>query len=174
MTKAVERRSTPWLIVLRGPSGAGKSTTARQLFSAAPAGTVLLAQDDYRFLFKPAGGLPASRTLQTLLSHNVTTALADGYNVILEGILSVRAYREVLTGLLRAHPRDSHLYYFDVGLDESLRRHRTRPHAHLPSEAEMRGFYQGRDLLGHACERVIPETSRLDETVALIRMHVGF
>ena len=94
----------PRLIVVRGPSGSGKSTVACRLFEGAVRRVCLIEQDHYRFIFRPAGGgsLPNSATIHRMIEHNVMAALIDGYDVILEGILSVRSYGLVLDRLFSA------------------------------------------------------------------------
>ena len=123
---------TPRLIVVRGPSGSGKTTVARRLFERAVRRVCLIEQDHYRFIFRPAGGgsLPNSATIHRMIEHNVMAALADGFDVILEGILSVRSYGPVLDRLFSAGVSEHFLYSFDLSLDETLRRHRTRLSTH--------------------------------------------
>lgn len=162
------------LIVLRGPSAAGKTTAAKSLFAAAPDHTVLLEQDQYRALFKPPGGDPGVQTLQRIIVHNTLTALRDGYDVILEGILNRRAYADALATLFAEHPARNHLFYFDVSLEETLRRHAARHSANLSTEQDMRGWYRDKDVLGYDFERVIPESSSPAQTLATIRRTVGW
>lgn len=164
------------LIILRGPSGSGKSTVARELFKNASPKTALIEQDHYRFIFKPAGGGSKlnSDTIRRMIKHNTLTALGDGYNVILEGILSLRAYGEVLSEIFERHPHENHLFYFDVSLEEALRRHTTRPEQAGFGEAEMREWYEvGACRYGREPERVIPEDSSLEQTLRFIKKVSG-
>jgi adenylate kinase family enzyme len=71
------------LIIIRGPSGAGKSTVARELFKQVEKPAVLIQQDYYRFIFKPAGGAVNSKVIHKMIKANVLIALQDGYDVIL-------------------------------------------------------------------------------------------
>ena len=161
----------PHFVVLRGPSGSGKSTVARQLFERASSRVCLIQQDHYRFIFRPAGGgsLPNAATIHRMIEHNVTAALADGYNVILEGILSQRSYGEVIDRLFEAGRSVNFLYSFDISIEESLRRHRTRV-VDGPgfTEDDMRDWYPHAHPWGHHIERLIPESASLDETVRQI------
>jgi hypothetical protein len=100
-------------------------------------------------------------------------ALDDGYDVILEGILNVHAYGDFFSVLFREHPKHNYLFYFDVGLDETIRRHRTRQTASLFSEQDMRGWYKAKDLLGYDFEHVILESSSEAQTLAMIREKTG-
>jgi predicted kinase len=89
-------------IILRGPSGSGKTTVARLLFDQATERSVLIYQDCSHFIFNPAGAgsKPNSDTIHKMIEHNCITALEDGYNVILEGILCVKSYSEILDGII--------------------------------------------------------------------------
>src|SRR3989344_5524593 len=121
--------NTPKLIILRGPSGSGKSTIAKIIFDSAKRKTVYIDQDYYRFIFKPSGGGSKSNgaTIHKMILHNVVQALQDGYDVILEGILSVKSYGEVLEGIFKKHPKENYIFYFDVSFEETVRRHAMRP-----------------------------------------------
>ena len=161
----------PRLIVVRGPSGSGKSTVACRLFEGAVRRVCLIEQDHYRFIFRPAGGgsLPNSATIHRMIEHNVMAALTDGYDVILEGILSVRSYGLVLDRLFSAGVSENFLYSFDISIEETLRRHRTRPTTDRGfTEDNMRDWYPHAHPWGHELERLISETASLDEIVARI------
>jgi hypothetical protein len=60
-----------------------------------------------------------------------------------------------------------------VSLEETLRRHGTRPQAAEFTTDQMRGWYRAEDLLHFTGERVIPEASTIDETVAYIAATTG-
>lgn len=172
IVRRVEPTPDPRLIVLRGPCGAGKSTVASRLLES-PRPTALIAQDAYRFLFNVRDGEAYSKTVRQMLRDNVLTALGHGFDVILEGILGARGYRDVLDAIFRDHPRDNHVFYLDVSFDETVRRHAGRAKAPLFGEAEMRAWYRGRDVLGYEFERVLGEDSSADDTVRAIRATIG-
>ena len=156
------------LVVLRGPCGAGKSTVANRLLKS-PRPTALIEQDAYRFIFNVREGEAYSKTVRQLVRDSVLGALGNGFDVVLEGILTTRGYRDVFATLFREHPRNNHLFYFNVTFEETVRRHRGRAKAELFGEEEMRKWYKAPDLLGYDFERVIGEDSLLDDTVELIR-----
>lgn len=156
------------LVVLRGPSGAGKSTVARHLFDGSRR-AVLIEQDHYRFIFNVREGEAYSRSVRAMIRDNVLTALANGFDVILEGVLKAKGYREIFAEIVAAHPGPHYFFYFEVSFEETLRRHRGRNTVGLFTEEDMRSWYKAADLLGLAGERVIPEESSAAETVALIR-----
>jgi hypothetical protein len=60
------------------------------------------------------------------------------------------------------------VYYFQLPLDETLRRHSTRPLAKVVTPEQVRGWYQPCDLLDVPGEQVIDMSSSLDETVQRI------
>ena len=108
-----------------------------------------------------------------MILQDALLGLRDGYDVLLEGILSVKSYREVFAALLDEHPRENYLFYFAVSVEETVRRHRTRQTANLFSEDDMRQWYRDHDVTGHDCERIIAEDGDAAQTVATIRTAAG-
>lgn len=162
------------LIVLRGPSGSGKSTAAKTLFKQAAGKIALIDQDHYRFIFRPAGGgsKPNSDTIHAMIKSDVLIALRDGYDVILEGILSVRSYGELLDEIFAQHSGENYIFYFDISVEETIKRHATRQlDPELPSfgEKEMRQWYDNAHRSHHALEKIIPESFSAEQTVDFIR-----
>ncbi len=82
--------------------------------------------------------------------------------------MAASRYEQMLVGLREFHDGPSYFYYLDVSLDETLRRHDTRPQRSEVSAADLRGWYKQRDLLAAIGERVIPEASTTEQTVATI------
>jgi len=158
------------LVVLRGPSGSGKTTIANQLFNSAKNPIVLIGQDHFRFIFRPpgAGGMPNAHTISRMIQSSVRIALDDGYDVILEGILGLRRYRTLLDELLSESTCDRHLFYLDVSLEESIRRHNTKADAHGFGEADLRTWYPASGRSGMAAESVIPESYSAAQAVAFV------
>ena len=162
----------PKLIILRGPSGSGKSTVAKKLFKKAKHKICLIEQDYYRFIFKPAGGgsKPNKDTIHKMIKQNTIVALKDGYDVILEGILSVKSYADVLESIFSEHPTENYLFYFDVSFKETVRRHHTKPRKKKEGfgEADMKEWYPAAHRSNHKFERIIPEEYSIEETVRYI------
>ncbi len=165
------------LIILRGPSGSGKSTIAKMLFKNAGQKVCLIEQDHYRFIFKPAGGGSKANgaTIHKMIKDNVLTALRDGYDVILEGILSVKSYGAVLESIFTEHPDENYIFYFDISFEETLRRHTTRdPKENSFGEEEMKEWYPDAHRSNHELEKIIPETFSIKETVQFIEKTSNF
>lgn len=163
------------LIVLRGPSGSGKSTTARIIFKKANNRIALIEQDHYRFIFNPAGGgsKPNSDTIHKMIRSDVLIALNDGYDVILEGILSVRSYDKILDDIFSKHKGENYMYYFDISFDETVRRHKTKPNAHEFGEEDMKEWYPISHRSNHELETIISEALSQDEIVEKIISETG-
>lgn len=159
----------PKLIILRGPSGAGKSTVAKALFAGAQKPTVLIEQDHYRFIFKPAGGQVNSRAIHKMIKDNVLVALKDGYDVIMEGIFNVNAYAQTFREIFAGHPANNFVFTFDISFEETLKRHRTKPNKDAWSESDMKDWYHPKDFLGYDFEYVISEESSEEQIKQLIK-----
>lgn len=161
------------LIILRGPSGSGKSTVAKALFKAATRQTALIEQDHYRFIFKPAGGHINSKTIHEMILQNTLTALNHGYDVILEGIFTVKSYGEIFEALFREHQAENYMFYFDISFEETLKRHATRETAHLFGEKDMRAWYPASGPSKYDFEQIISEQNTVQETLRQIRQAAG-
>jgi predicted kinase len=160
------------LVVLRGNSGAGKSTVARCVRAAYGRGVAWVSQDLIRRTILQEKDRPGGANIG-LIGQVARYSLDHGYHVVLDGILSADRYEPMLAGLRRDHLGLSRFYYLDVSLEESLRRHATRPQAAEFSATDMRAWYRPRDLLSSVPERVIPEVSTVDRTTALILAETG-
>lgn len=155
------------LIVLRGNSGAGKSTVAGGLREAYGRGLAWVSQDLIRRIILTEKDRPGGANIG-LIDQVARYSLDHGYHVVLDGILYADRYEQMLAGLDRDHLGLSRVYYLDVSMDESLRRHVGRPQAADFGPDDMRGWHRPQDLLSAVKEHVIPETSDLRETISLI------
>lgn len=160
------------LVVVRGNSGSGKSTVAGALREAHGRGLAWVPQDVVRRTILRERDRPGGVNIG-LIDQIARYCLDQGYHVVLDGILHADRYEPMLAGLERDHAGSSWFYYLDVGLDETLLRHATRPQAAEFGPEDMRDWYRPRDLLCSVRERVIPETSTLAETVSLILGETG-
>jgi predicted kinase len=163
------------LIVLRGNSGAGKSTIARTL-RARLSGCVAWVEQDYlRRVVLHEHDIPHGLNIG-LVSQTVRYALDHECDVILDGILFSPHYSEMLRALRDDHRGRTLWYWFDVSLQEILRRHSTRPQAAQFGPDAIRSWYRKRDPLDFVTETSVPEESTIDQTVEriLVDMQLGF
>jgi adenylate kinase family enzyme len=158
-------------IILRGPSGAGKSTVAKRLFDSSTCRTAFIQQDHYRFIFKPAGGGSKTNasTIHRMIEHNCIAALKDGYDVILEGILTVQSYAALLDEVIMAHSGPSYMFYLDVSFEETVKRHKTREHLTNFTAKDMRSWYDASHSSNHHLEQIIPESFSVEEALLFIK-----
>ncbi len=154
------------LIVLRGNSGSGKSTVAKRLREASSRQIALVEQDYLRRFVLKEKETEGTNNIG-LIQQTVEYALSHGYDVILEGILYFPRYGKMLERLAR-HCPDHYFFYFDVGFDETLKRHATKPNAHEFGEPEMREWYKPGQQTGFDREWIIPESSSIEQSVQTI------
>jgi NTP pyrophosphatase (non-canonical NTP hydrolase)/predicted kinase len=152
------------LIVLRGNSGSGKSTVAKALLDAhGGRGVAWVAQDLIRRTILREKDRPGAANIG-LIDQIARYCLDQGYHAVVDGILYADRYEHMLAGLRRDHRGRSYFYYLDVSLDETIRRHTTRPQVAEFGPDDMRDWYRPRDLLSSIEERIIPETSTRQES----------
>lgn len=160
----------PKLIIIRGNSGSGKSTSAELIRDRAKTDTALINQDYIRRTLLRDKSTDHARTC-AVIDRMVIACLSQGFNVILEGVLSAKRYSYVLKSLVETYP--SYVYYFDVSIDETLKRHQTKPIASEVSEEKIREWYMKDDLLGVKGEKTITEESEIEQTVQFILKDSG-
>ena len=155
------------LIILRGPSASGKTTIAEKLFELAKKKTALIQQDHYRFIFKPSGGgsKPNSEVIHKMIEHNVSTALLAGYDVILEGILTVKSYQNIIERIIDSHEGESYIFYFNTSLEETIRRHQSKKGNFNYGSEEMKQWYADSQKSEHKLEILIPEDYSINQSI---------
>jgi adenylylsulfate kinase-like enzyme len=157
----------PSLIVIRGNSGSGKSSTALAVRRAAGRGVALVQQDTIRQDLLRERDRPGGLNVE-LIALNVRFCLEHDYDVILEGILYTKHYGPMVRSLIAEHRGPSFVYYYDLPLSETLRRHASKPNAHEFGEKELSEWYVQGDMLGVAGEQLIGAEQTQEETVAHI------
>src|SRR4051794_77666 len=150
------------LVVIRGPSGAGKSTIARGVAAAASRPVAVVDRDQYMFMFNRWPDSPD----QELLRLVILFCLDKDIDVVFEGNFKVETHIGLLEELFAAHADENYIFYLDVALEETLRRHQNRPQR--ISEQEIRELFPATTPLNDARERLIPETASTDEAVRII------
>jgi predicted kinase len=114
------------LIVMRGNSGSGKSTVATALREASGRGIAWVSQDLIRRIILREKDKPGGVNIG-LIEQVARYSLDNGYHVILDGIFYADRYGPMLAALSRDHLGVSCFYYLDVSIEETLRRHLSRP-----------------------------------------------
>lgn len=162
----------PHLILLRGNSATGKSTIAAALQEQLGRGTANVGQDHFRRVVLREHDAPGAENI-ALIAHTIRYCTSIGYNVIAEGIFLAEHYRDMLCQVLAEHRGPTHVFYLDVPLEETLRRHRTRPlGAEVPAD-RLREWYVPSDTLGVPGEVVLDGGLDLARTVEAIRSRIG-
>ncbi|MBO1756937.1 zeta toxin family protein [Allobranchiibius sp. CTAmp26] len=166
------------LIILRGNSGAGKTPLAQQLQLAMGRGTANIGQDHLRRIVLREHDVVGGDNIG-LIASTVRYCLGLGYHVIVEGIFFSGHYGDMLLELIDTHTGPAHVFYLDVPLEETLRRHEGRPMRAEVEPDQLRSWYLDHDLLGvpdevldhsrdlvgttqHILDRIGPTTAKTD------------
>lgn len=159
---------TPILVTLRGNSASGKSTVAHRLQRALPRGRVaVVGQDPVRrdLLWEhDTGHGDTISLLEAMVDH----CLQRGRTVIIEGIFKTERYRDMHERMVARHNGPSLVYYLDVSLPETLRRHAQKHIAATVTNQEVASWYVARDLLGVPQEVILAEATSENEIVARV------
>ncbi|RIX30401.1 kinase [Amnibacterium setariae] len=153
------------LVVLRGGAGSGESTAAAALQRELGRPAAVLGQDHFRrvvFNERTGESHPDGMEHAALLELAAEHLLAAGRHVVIEGILAASRYAAMLERLAGAAD-DARFLADDLTLEETVRRHATRPQpAHFGAD-ELREWYRGWDPLPFVAEqRIGPEASVQD------------
>jgi adenylate kinase family enzyme len=154
------------LVIIRGNSGSGKSSVAKELVRWCDGRVALVEQDYLRRNVLGEKDIEDGDNI-ALIEQTVCFALDRCYDVVLEGILDTRRYADLLARLT-TFARECFVFYLDVSLEESLRRHATKDSTDFGEDA-LRRWYRASDLSHLPGETVVPETSELSETVRFIQ-----
>lgn len=132
------------LVILRGDSASGKTTTALALRERLGAKVALIHQDHFRReLLRNEDRAQRSHDAAILIVGAARNALDLGYDVILDGIFNLRDYSESFRQLHDDHRGSTRIYHFDVGLEETIRRHSERPLSRAFGEDKLREWHEG-------------------------------
>lgn len=152
------------LIVMRGPSGSGKSTVARALRDILERPTAIVEQDYLRRILLKEKDIPNGLNIE-LIKRTTLFLLDNTYDVILEGIFDKGRYSKMFGEIVATHPTGNCFFYFDISVDETVRRHQHKPNKDDFGEEDMRRWYKRNDVLDIEDEEIIPESSSVEETV---------
>ena len=87
--------------------------------------------------------------------------------VILEGILNSRRYGDMLKELIHYFDENAFTYYFDLSLEETIRRHNTRDKQHEFGEDSLQKWYNPHDTIEVAGEIIF--TDNFTQKIYLMR-----
>lgn len=162
----------PKLIIIRGPSGSGKSTIANKLRESSDHQIALLEFDTFRndILGLQGDYYPAAIEMYT---HSALTALANGYDVIMDGIYRPEGHDNPLEKLFGGHDGENYIFWFDISLDETAKRHAGREKSKLFGKKDLAEWYSKPTAMGYGFEYAIAEDSTIEQTVDLIRSKTG-
>lgn len=154
------------LIIIRGNSGSGKSSTAKRLRYELGYETMLVPQDVIRRDILRVKDVPNNPSVQ-MIKDTATYGQNLGFDVIIEGILVRNIYGEMLRELTSLFD-ETHVYYFDISFEETLRRHQTKPNSHEFGETQMREWYVVKDVLNLPSEKLFTDDHSQDEILRAI------
>lgn len=103
-----------------------------------------------------------------LIDGTARYLLGRGFDVILEGILNADWYTESLLQLTDDHVGISRSYLYDLSLEETVRRHASKPVAAAFGPDELRKWWRGLQPIVGLDETVLTAADSLDATVARI------
>lgn len=160
------------LIIVRGNSGSGKTTLARELQLAMGRGTANIGQDHFRRVVLREHDVPGGDNIE-FIAAAARHCLSIGYHVIMEGIFYSGHYGVMLRSLAQAHTGPAHVFYLDVPLEETLRRHERRPMRAEVEPEKLRQWYLTGDVLGVPGEVVLDHSRDLAGTTRRVLDVVG-
>lgn len=160
------------LVVLRGNSASGKSTVAQLVRERLGRGVAWVEQDYLRRTVLREHDRPGLPNVG-LIDLTARYALDAGYHVIVEGILAAQRYGEMLRRLTDDHQGRTKHYYFDVPLEETQRRHQTKPLMSVGPE-QLREWYHHRDLLDFVSESIITAEETKEAIVTRLLNEIDF
>lgn len=162
------------LVILRGDSASGKTTTALALRSKLGSKVALIHQDYFRReILSNDDRAQRSQDASVLIVGAAREALDLGYDVILDGIFNLRDYSSPFERLHHDHRGQTRIYQFDIGLDETIRRHAGRPLSTEFGEDKIRGWYDGWQPLPWHVETRVGSDVSTEELVSVILQDLG-
>lgn len=157
MTSGVTGSESSRLIIIRGNSGSGKSQLAHAIRGARPRGVAIIGHDVLRREVLHVRDHPGALSVP-YIDLSARFALDNGLDLVIEGILHSEIYGEMLTRLRNDHAGLTRCYYYELSLEETLKRHRTKALADEVSEADVATWYRCEDRVASLEESVFDAT----------------
>jgi len=164
----------PKIIVLRGNSGSGKSTIAYELRKLTEPMAVVIEQDHFRQKIVAQKGEEPRDLTKKLIHAIIDSGLHSGRDVIIEGIFSRTRWQDLFEEIIKRYNVRTYFFYFDIPLDETMRRHTTRLKRYEFDAEDMREWYKEKDFLEEIEEDVIDQSSDFESTLQYIKKKVGY
>ena len=161
------------LIIIRGNSGSGKSSLAKAIRAVRPRGIAIVGQDVLRREILHVRDHPETPNV-SYMDLSARFALEHGLDVVIEGILHSEIYGEMLAHLQSDHRGVTRSYYYELALDETLRRHQTKPLAAEVSVDTVATWYRNADPVLALREVVFDETVSAGEVLERVLVDVGW
>ena len=161
------------LIIIRGNSGSGKSSLAKAIRAARPRGIAIVGHDVLRREVLHVRDHPGTLSVP-YMDLSARFALEHGLHVVIEGILHSEIYGEMLARLQSDHRGMTRSYCYELALDETLRRHRTKPLAAEVSVDTVTTWYRNADRVRALREVVFDETVSAREALERVLADVGW
>lgn len=161
------------LIIIRGNSGSGKSSLAKAIRTVRPRGIAIVGHDVLRREILHVRDHPGALSVP-YMDLSVRFALEHGLHVVIEGVLHSEIYGEMLARLQSDHRGVTRSYCYELALDETLRRHRTKPLAKEVSVGTVASWYRNADRVRGLDEFVFDETVSAREALERVLADVGW
>ena len=130
----------------------------------------LIEQDYYRHQLLSPWGEEAFALRAQLIVQDTKLLLANGCDVIIEGVLPKDWFRDIY---MTINADAAHVYYFDIPFNETVRRHAGRDKANNFGEETLRQWWREKDFLDVPGERVIDHLQSADSIVERIMADIG-
>jgi hypothetical protein len=121
---------------------------------------MLIPQDVVRREIIRTKDIPKNPSIQ-LIKNIAVYGHGIDYDVIVEGILVRKRYGTMLRELVELFD-EVYVYYFDISLEETLRRHQTKPNSHEFGEQQLRDWYVKQDTIGLPDEKIFTDNQSED------------
>lgn len=164
----------PKIIVLRGNSGSGKSTLAYALRQLTDPMAIVIEQDHFRQKIVAQKGEEARDLTKKIIHSMIQIGLDSGRDIIVEGIFRRERWQDLFDEIVENYQADKYFFYFDISLDETMRRHATRLKRHEFDADKMQEWFKSKDFLNNINENIIDEQSSFEASLQQVKDKVRY